>query len=557
MAGVGRKLGSVLVLVATSAVAASGIAIYASERFAGELSLSATTNTALRQHMVGDMMHDALRGDVYEALIDSGDGQAAAAAVRAATDEHAATFRETVARNKALPLSPEARAMLDGLDQPLADYIGQAQHIVALAFEDGAAARAQLAQFDQRFSVLEDAMEKAGDAIERSVTEAAAQGARFAQQAISVAVLLLAAALLIAAIGLFITNRAVVRPLVRLQRTTQRLAEGDLDVAVTGHDRRDEIGRMAAALSVFRENGLEVRRLAAERREAEARAAAERREAFGALADRFERNVRGVVTAVETAAVRLKENAKVMDETARDASSRSAAIVTASGSTSDNVGLVAAAAEELSSSIDEIGAKVSDAAVIAAEAASQASTTRQIAGGLATTAGRIGEVVDLINRIAEQTNLLALNATIEAARAGDAGRGFAVVASEVKTLANQTAKSTEDISQQVASVQQSTRAVVDAIGGVTRTIDRVNEISVAIAASVEEQTAATGEIARNVDQAAIGTRAVSTTITGLSAAAERTGSAAASIVDSAEDLAHQAETLRSQLDHFVAEIRAA
>jgi methyl-accepting chemotaxis protein len=246
-----------------------------------------------------------------------------------------------------------------------------------------------------------------------------------------------------------------------------------------------------------------------------------------------------------------------MSATADGSRQQSLAAASGANQATANVQTVAAASEELSTSITEIGRQVTQASTVSRKAADEGERTNKTVSGLSESAQRIGEVVALINDIASQTNLLALNATIEAARAGEAGKGFAVVASEVKSLANQTAKATDDIRAQVAAIQAETRSAVDAIQGISKTILEVNEISSSIATAVEEQTAATQEITRNVQEAASGTQEVSRNMGSVTEAVEQAGSTASQVLSAADRLAKQASTLRTEVDHFLETIRAA
>ena len=277
---------------------------------------------------------------------------------------------------------------------------------------------------------------------------------------------------------------------------------------------------------------------------------------FVEMADNFESNVKTVVESVASASTEMEMSARTLSATAEEGSSQSTAVAAASEEASTNVQTVAAAAEQLAQSVEEVGRQVQQSSTIASNAVSEAQKTNEEVEGLATAAEKIGEVVGLINDIASQTNLLALNATIEAARAGDAGKGFAVVATEVKSLADQTATATEDISSQISAIQNATENAVKAIKGISGTIGELSEISSAIASAVEEQSAATREIAQSVEQAAAGTADVSQNITGVTSGAQQTGDASAQVLEAASELSKQAETLRSQVDGFLVEVRS-
>jgi methyl-accepting chemotaxis protein len=358
------------------------------------------------------------------------------------------------------------------------------------------------------------------------------------------------------AIG-YIVARSITKPIVAMTGAMGVLAAGDKTVEIPAQGRGDEIGKMAAAVQVFKENMIEADRLRAEQEAMKQRTEAERRQSMLDLADRFENSVGGVVKAVTSAATELQATAQSMSATAEQTTRQSAAVAAASEETTQNVQTVASATEELSASIGEISNQVSESTRIVGEAVTQAQGTNDKVQGLAEAAQKIGDVVRLINDIAGQTNLLALNATIEAARAGEAGKGFAVVASEVKTLATQTAKATEEIAGQVRSIQEATQSSAVAIGDITRTIGRVSEISTTIASAVEEQGAATQEISRNVQQAAQGTQEVAANIGGVTQAAQQTGHAAGEVLDAAQELGKNGETLRAQVEEFLRTVRAA
>jgi len=296
---------------------------------------------------------------------------------------------------------------------------------------------------------------------------------------------------------------------------------------------------------------------AIERRDLEERSHKERRRATIAMADSFEASVREVMEAVSSAAEELRRTAQSMSATAERTSDHAANIAMAAELASGNVQSVSASSEEFSASIAEIGRHVSQASQVAGRAAADGDRTTATVKSLAESAQRIGDVLKLIKDVAAHTNLLALNATIEAARAGEAGKGFAVVASEVKSLANQTAKATDQIREQITAIQGETRSAADAIGGICRTIGEINDISGLVAGAVEAQQKATEEIARNVHEAATGTREVADNIGTLTAAANETGSSATLVLNSASELARQQDLMRAAVDKFLATIRAA
>ena len=350
-------------------------------------------------------------------------------------------------------------------------------------------------------------------------------------------------------------GRGISNPIGAMTGAMGRLADGDLEGHIPAQDQTNEIGEMAAAVQVFKENAIRVKQMEAEQVEQERRAAEEKKAMMIKMADDFDASVGGVVESVASAATEMQSSSEAMAATAEQTSRQSTAVAAASEEASTNVQTVASAAEELSSSISEISRQVAQSSEIAGKAVNDAKHTDEQIQGLAEAANKIGEVVALITDIADQTNLLALNATIEAARAGDAGKGFAVVASEVKNLANQTAKATEEIGSQIGGIQTATQEAVSAIQGIGKTIGQIDEIASTIAAAVEEQGAATQEIARNVEQAAAGTNEVSSNITGVTQAAGETGQAAGQIQTAAAELSQQSETLKSEVAKFLNQIR--
>ncbi len=365
----------------------------------------------------------------------------------------------------------------------------------------------------------------------------------------------IAVASLIAAVPALFVGSQIVRRLAALNRAMTDMARGDLTAEIPELG-NDEIGEMAAALAVFRDRGRTGRQRELESA-AERQAMAEQRRAeLMALASNFEATVIEVVDTVSGAADAMQATAAAMVSTADAGKRQSDAVASAAERASSNVQTVAGAAEELSVSSSEIERQVTRSAEVANNAVAEAQRATSTVGGLADAAQRIGEVVKLISEVASQTKLLALNATIEAARAGEAGRGFAVVASEVKSLAQQTARATDDIGAQVEAIQSATRDAVAAIGQISRTVAASSAVSASIAAAVEKQETTTRDIAKNVLEAANGTRSVSTNISGLARAADETGQAANMVLSSAAGLAEQAETLRSEVENFLASVRA-
>jgi methyl-accepting chemotaxis protein len=354
----------------------------------------------------------------------------------------------------------------------------------------------------------------------------------------------------------WLIGSSIANPVVGMTGAMQKLAGGDMKVDIPGVERKDEIGDMAATVQVFRDNMIKADQLAAEQREEQARKE-KRQEAIEGYIANFESTVAAALKTLASASTELQSTANSMSATAEQTERQSTVVAAASEEATTNVQTVASAAEELSASISEIGGQVAKSTDISQRAVTQADATNTSVQGLANAAEKIGEVVNLISDIAEQTNLLALNATIEAARAGEAGKGFAVVASEVKNLASQTAKATEDIAQQIASIQVAVGGSVDAIKGIGQTIGDISQIATVIAGAVEQQGAAVQEIAGNVQEAANGAQEVTNNIAQVKEASAATGAAATQVLSSATELSAQAESLRAEVDKFLNDIRAA
>lgn len=355
-------------------------------------------------------------------------------------------------------------------------------------------------------------------------------------------------------IGTFIT-RSVSKPIKLMTLVMRDLAGGNKNVEVLYQERGDEIGDMARAVMVFKDNMIKNEKLEAEQ-EKERKVRENRAVAIEGYIGEFQRKSSEAVQSVNDSATQLQDHSRSMSTAAQKATDQSEIVARAAGDATMNVQTVASAAEQLHSSITEIEKQVVESARIAGDAVQETETTNKTVEGLAEAAQKIGAVVELINDIAGQTNLLALNATIEAARAGEAGKGFAVVAQEVKGLADQTAKATKEIADQIQDIQAVSNNTVTAIRNIGKTIGQINQITTSIASAVEEQTAATNEIARSIEQAATGTQTVSSNILGVTQASSDTNKTANLVLEAGGRLAQEGDRLRQEIEGFISKVRS-
>jgi methyl-accepting chemotaxis protein len=469
--------------------------------------------------LLADMMHDAVRADVLQALVSGGSGDLYRSAVADLAD-HAAMFRAILAEAVADDLSPEVVGAVEAVTPEVEDYLTSADAIVTTVRTDPAGAASAYPLFAEAFSALEDELPTMGDAVAAFGAEAAEHSEDQRGTAITLALVVAAAGVVVLALLGWVVTRSVVRPLHKVRAVLAGLADGDLrgSADITS---KDEVGQMAASLEASMAN---------------------MRDVMTAIGDSS--------TTLASATEQLSASAQDMARLAGESSQQSGIVATAAGQVSTNVQTVAAGSEQMGASIREIAQNASEVSRVAAQAVSAADDTTATVAKLGESSLEIAGVVKVITSIAEQTNLLALNATIEAARAGEAGKGFAVVANEVKELAQETAKATQDITARVEAIQADTEGAVRAIGEISTIIAQINDSQSTIAAAVEEQTATTTEMNRNVSEAALSAGQIAENIDAVAAATGSTTRAMSDAQAAIDEVARMATSLHSSVAKF-------
>ncbi len=527
----------------------------------GTLSESATVDAieaseALSSFQEADMMHDAIRGDVLAAILAGSLGDRAALD-NALSDfgEHATAFREAVSVTGQQRLDPETRAALDNVVAPLGRYVATADAMIRLAAGDAGQVVAGLLEFQAAYEELERSNLAVTEDLRKAKIAHYESGIASERTAMLVSTAVTIAILLIGVVMATVIVRSITRPLAAASQAIDDIAAGRRDVRLT-YQVADEIGHVTRSVLTMQEQSAALDRARAEeddRRRAEMDAMTRAREAT----ERFNRTIAGIVGVLNNTGDGLRATASELSETTATANLQAATVQSAAGQTAGAVQTVAAAAEELSASVAEVGRRTSEAGAVSLNAVEQSEEALGRMTTLGEAAERIGDVLSLISGIASQTNLLALNATIEAARAGEAGKGFAVVAQEVKALANQTAVATEEIRGQVTAIQQGTKDAEEAMAAVVRTVGRIRDIATAIAAAVEEQTAATREIARNMAESAGLTREVNEHIGGVHRAVATTAAAVDDLVSAATAVGSQVNSLQREVVSYIGQVKVA
>lgn len=556
MKSIQGKFTIVSILAILAVLALAGVAKWESSNAQHQAQELLLVSTVTQRHMEGDMMHDAIRGDVLGAILAGGKSDVEGVK-QAASDleDHYAKFKENLMSNKQESLPDNIRVLFDDALVALENYHGAAAATISRVnkgqyYEDA------LADFEEKFEAMEEENESISNEIEtwaRQDVQAMGELSAFAEKLV-VALSLLA---VLAAIFIPIYARIkLFKPQGEMIHVMRSMSEGDYDQDIRGSDRSDEIGNIAKALLVFKRNGEERMQLEKEQKDAEIRAEKEKKQAMEDLANRFESKVQGIIQSVAAAATELYQTSESMSGMIDNASQKATSVSKASDETSQNIQTVAASTEQMSASVKEIAQQILRSTEAVNGAVTEMERADKTSQMLEEATKRIGEIVELIQGIAAQINLLALNATIESARAGDAGKGFAVVASEVKQLATQTSKATEEISGSIDNIRNVSEQVIHAMSTIKNAISGVNEISSSISSAVEEQTAVTNEISANMSRASCSTTLINDDIGQVRQAANDASSSATQTLSAARALSQQAESLSQEVCDFLAEVRA-
>jgi methyl-accepting chemotaxis protein len=548
------KIMLVIFALAVASLSAAGFAAYKMKAIDGTYNrLLGNDTRALTLMIHDDDVTNDLGQNLWHAIAAS--DLATLKALQTAFDKEAAA--ELAELDQGIRTLPEYKEKLQKLRELTQQNIDQAKPAIAAALaQDNKAALKAMDAFATSNAAIADFVGKAIDEQAKYLNNASDAATAETWRTIYTALGATFGGIFVVTLGsIFLTRSGITGPIREIVESLKDLAHGKLNISVSGTERLDEIGDIAKAAQVFKDNLIEAERMRGQQK-LEQDKQIDRARKMEVAVSNFDKMVGEVIESVSAASTELQSTAQSLSATAQETTRQSHGVASASDQMTQNVQTVAAATEELSASIQEIGNQVTTSARIASEAVSQAEETNGKVRALSEAAQKIGRVVTIINDIASQTNLLALNATIEAAREGEAGKGFAVVASEVKNLAGQTAKATDEITLQIQDIQASTDSSVQSIQAITETIAKVNQIATAIAAGVEQQGMATQEIARNVQQAATGTNEVSSNIAGVTEASQTTSAGSTQVLSSANELAKNGARLKCDVSAFLAEVRS-
>lgn len=525
------------------------------EMFTANNSLKEITSV-VRNHMEGDMMHDAIRSDVYKALLGAVNSDMREIdAAEADLKDHGDRFLKNVDKNLKASLPEDVQDNIAKSKEQIEEYITTARNVIALSRTSYEQARSAYRNFLIIFQTLEESQAGISDKIEEWAGTTSANQQVAAEQKIDLILILSLFTIVIVCVIPILVIFSVFQPQEDMIQIMSALARGQKNTEVRYTRRKDEIGDIARAVQVFKETLIKIDQMHDEQHRQQVRTEEEKKRALQQLADDFERTLKTVVETVTNTAKNVNQSAISLSKSAESSGQRSTELERKADEASRNVATVATAAEELAASIQEINRQVSRSTQVSRQAVSNSEEANSTVKALSTAASKIGVVLNLINEIVEQINLLALNATIEAARAGEAGKGFAVVASEVKNLANQTTKATEEIRESINSIQDATQDTVGKIQSIGQVIMEMNEIATAIASAVEEQGAATEEIARSTSQASDGTQVITQNIREVAKAIRETSDTSQQMLNASGNLAGQADIMTAEVHNFLAKVR--
>ena len=511
----------------------------------------------VQRHMHGDMMHDAIRGDLLAARIaKAAQDTAGSEEARKEFAEHSAAFKQDIDANLLEEMPAAIKADMDTVNAALKTYIAAGESALAALGSDGDPAR-DIATFQEKFTFLEDANEAVSkgllawtDEIKLGSAEQAHSAKLWIVAFACLALLFSIAAPVYATAGIFV-------PLRRMQRTMREIVSGRADIPVPYTDRKDEMGDVAKSVDVFRANIIQIREMTALQVQQQETAQQEKRQLLGNLAQSFEQRVQSIIDNVGSVAGELLETAQSMNGVTNTTHARAASAASESREAAQAAQSIAASVEQMSSAAQEIAVQISQSTSLVKQTVEQVSGAEIASAQLRSSNAEIGTIVQVIQEITGQINLLALNATIESARAGEAGKGFAVVAAEVKNLASQTSKATEQISDQIARVQQVSQDVVAVFSTIKSSIEKVDQYSAMVAAAAEQQTATTNEISSNMTASVRGASRVTEDIGKVMEASDEANVSASSVLGSAKLLSEQSSNLRNEVARFLEEVKAA